>query len=326
MTYILFKDQRIDLQPGQTVLTALLDHGQAIPNSCRAGVCQSCLMRATDGDIPQSAQAGLKDTLKSQGYFLACCCQPSTHMKIELGSADLLRQRADVIDHKLLGKDILRLRLKPEQAFKYRSGQYITAWKNDTQGRSYSLASVAELDDHLECHIRRIEDGAVSTWLHDELSIGDSLQIQEPVGQCFYMPGSPQQTLVLAGTGTGLAPLIGIARDALRQGHSGQIHLIHGARTGDDLYMHQTLLDMDKQYNQFHYYASVLQTTMETKTPVSNTPIDELLISVSPELTESRYYLCGDAAIVNSLKRKLFLAGARMNNIYSDPFVPAANE
>lgn len=326
MAYILFKNQRIDIQAGQTVLTALLDHGEAIPNSCRAGVCQSCLMQATEGEIPETAQAGLKDTLKAQGYFLACCCQPSTPLKIEPGSPRVLRSRADVIEHKLLGKDILRLRLKPEQAFDYRGGQYITTWKNDIQGRSYSLASVAEIDDHLECHIRRIPNGVVSTWLHDELTVGDTLQIQPAAGQCFYTPGSPEQTLVLAGTGTGLAPLFGIARDALSQGHSGEIHLIHGARTVDDLYMHQALLDMDEQNSQFHYSASVLDTVMEPKAPVSNIPIDEQLLNVSSDLTGSRYYLCGDVSIVNLLKKKLFLAGARMNHIYSDPFVPAANE
>jgi len=325
MSYIIFDDERVELNEGQTVLSALLDRGHKIPNSCRAGICQTCLMQATEGDVPETAQAGLKDTLKSQGYFFACCCEPQTPLHVVASQAEHLRCPADVIEHKQVSDDILRLRLKPQEAFDYRSGQYITAWKDNTQGRNYSLASVAELDEHLELHIRRIPDGVVSNWLHDEITTGDTLQIQTAMGHCFYMPDLPEQDILLAGTGTGLAPLLGIARDALRQGHSGNIHLVHGARHVDDLYMHQALIDMASQYKQFHYYANVLQAD-DVQAPVSTIPIDQQLINISVDLADCKIYLCGDADIVNGLKRKLFLAGASISNIYCDPFVSAAND
>ena len=78
MTDILFNGQTIRVKIGQTVLSALLEQGHNIPNSCRAGVCQSCLIQATEGDVPPEAQTGLKDTLKAQGYFMACSCKPET--------------------------------------------------------------------------------------------------------------------------------------------------------------------------------------------------------------------------------------------------------
>lgn len=324
MTHIIYKDTRIEIKEGQTVLSALLENSYDIPNSCRAGVCQSCLMQATDGEVPVVAQDGLKDTLKSQGYFLACSCKPETPLHIVDSKNNQQQYSARVLEHEFINDYVLRLRLKIEQPYYYHAGQFINLWMDKKISRSYSLASVDKLDDFLELHIRRIPNGVVSNWLCDEISIGDTIQIQAATGDCFYTPGSSKQKLLLAGTGTGLAPLIGIARDALAQGHKGEIHLIHGARFADDLYMHQTLLKMAEKYNQFHYHTNVLQS--ENLLSIEHQSIDQQLLDVAgSDLAESKFYLCGDADIVNKLKTKMFLAGASMKNIYSDPFIIAAD-
>jgi len=320
MSHIIFDDNRIELNEGQTVLSALLDHGYEIPNSCRAGACQTCLMKAVEGEIPAEAQTGLKDTLKAQGYFMACSCKPDSPLHISTNTNESLQSPAIVVEHEMLNKDILCIRLKPQENFEYKAGQFITVWKDAKVGRSYSLASVYESDDFLELHIRRIPDGIVSNWLHDEVKTGDTLKIQAASGNCFYISGTPEQKILLAGTGTGLAPLIGIARDALKQKHSGDIHLVHGTRHVDDLYMHQTLLDMKEKNNQFNYLASVLQGD-ESQSSVSSVAIEEQLIDVAGDLKDCKIYLCGDPEMINNLKRKLFMAGASMNNIHSDSFI-----
>ncbi len=335
MSHIIFDDRRIELETGQTVLSALLAQNFDIPNSCQAGVCQSCIMQAIDGDIPAEAQTGLKDTLIAQGYFLACSCQPKTPLTVVKADNKTVRTNATVIERDYLGINILRLRLKVEHDFKYRAGQFITVWKNEKLGRSYSLASVAELDDYLELHIKRINNGKLSNWLHDEVKTGDVLQIQAATGNCFYTAGQSQQKTLLAGTGTGLAPLIGIARDALQQGHQGDIHLIHGAKQTDELYLHQTLLNMERTHKQFHYHANVLNYNNEqqnnnfkehnTLSSISAVPLEQQVVALTTHKkanpAEWKVFLCGDEYIVNNLKKKLFLKGVSMTNIYSDPFV-----
>ncbi|MFP2932974.1 2Fe-2S iron-sulfur cluster-binding protein [Pyxidicoccus sp. 3LG] len=42
------------LEPGESVLDGLLRQGVSVPNSCRAGACQSCLMKAVGGVIPDA--------------------------------------------------------------------------------------------------------------------------------------------------------------------------------------------------------------------------------------------------------------------------------
>lgn len=324
MTHITYDDKRIELDEGQTVLSALLDNGYEIPNSCRAGACQSCMMQATEGDIPESSQIGIKDTLKAQGFFLACSCTPNSPIQIASTKSVDYRLKAEVIAHDVISTNILRLKIKPELDFNYIAGQFINIWKDDNTARSYSLASVKSIDDFLELHIRRIENGAVSDWLHNEINIGDNLSIQEAAGDCFYISGSPAQKILLAGTGTGLAPLIGIARDALQQNHTGEIQLIHGTRHVDDLYLHHELINMSQQYPNFHYQASVLQAN-EVIAPITTNAIDKLVVDVTINPSEWKAYLCGDEGVVNTLKKKLFLAGASMSNIYTDAFISATD-
>ena len=129
MTSIAFDDQQIELESGQTVLSALLDQGYDIPNSCQAGACQTCMMQVVEGELPEKSQSGLKDTLKAQGYFLACSCEPKTPLSIKISQPADLRSQATVIGHDKLGNDVLRLRIKPIDEFDYFSGQYLTIWK-----------------------------------------------------------------------------------------------------------------------------------------------------------------------------------------------------
>lgn len=315
-----YEGQSFTIDRGDNLLEALLRNGHAIPHSCRAGACQSCLMQAIEGEVPAAAHIGLKDTLKAQKYFLACRCEPESPMKVALPEPTLVRTRARVTGHALLGEDVLELRLQTEQPFAYRAGQYLTVWDSQQTARSYSLASVPDLERDLCLHVRQIEGGRMSAWLHDSVKIGDSLEIQGPAGECFYLAGQPKQDLLLVGTGTGLAPLVGIARDALQQGHDGDIHLIHGAITTAGLYLHEQLLQMAREFSNFHYYASVLKLAQASEHIRLGNVID-VVQQVAPQPIDWKVYLCGDPELVNGLKKKVFLSGASMRNIYADPFL-----
>ncbi|MDK2972790.1 MAG: hypothetical protein PWP23_2545, partial [Candidatus Sumerlaeota bacterium] len=89
MPSVRFDDQLISLRENESVLEALTREGIAVPSSCRSGVCQSCLMRADEGSVPAAAQQGLKDSLKSQGYFLSCVCKPSEDLRVRMPDAAL---------------------------------------------------------------------------------------------------------------------------------------------------------------------------------------------------------------------------------------------
>lgn len=128
--------------------------------------------------------------------------------------------------------------------------------------------------------------------------------------------------MLLIGTGTGLAPLYGIVRDALRAGHRGPIHLFHGAVRPAGLYLCEELAAMAAAHANLNYTPSVLQADAPGAFEVG--PIDRLIAGRFPKLDGWRGFLCGDPALVLSLKKKLFLSGIASRDIYADAFLPSA--
>ena len=246
-----------ECEPGESVLQALLRHGVAVPYSCKKGACLTCLMRCTEGDPGETARAGLKDTLRAQGYFLACQSRPAGDLDLApAANADLFIS-AEVAGTAELCAGVRQLLLQPLTPFDYRPGQFVNLRGAGGIVRSYSLASHPGDGDKLELHVRRHKNGAMSDWIFESLRPGQQVEIQGPNGSCFYLPQDRAQPLLLIGTGTGLAPLLGIIRDALSHGHTGPIRLYHGSRSAAGLYMSDTLAALSVRAPDFASVRSV---------------------------------------------------------------------
>lgn len=326
---VTFQGQQYRLQEQETVLDCLLRHGVVIPNSCRSGICQTCLMKAVSGGVPGTAQKGLKQTWREQQYFLACSWRPEQDVEVALTDEKTLPHlEAEVLSREYLNDLIVRLRLQPQQTFDYRPGQFIHLQCGDdnTLVRSYSLASVPAQDQALEIHVRLVPDGRMSGWIHQECQPGQQLLFSGPYGECYYMPGHEQQGLLLLATGSGLAPLWGIVRDAIDQGHTGPIRLFHGAPSADELYLVDELRRLDEEYEQFTYIPCL--DGEDAGDFIVTQPdlfcagrVQDQALEYQPDLKGWRVYLCGNPGMVNEAKRKVFLAGTALAEIHADPFV-----
>ncbi|WP_455223203.1 FAD-binding oxidoreductase [Kaarinaea lacus] len=319
MAIVTFENQQYEVESGESVLKGLQRHGVSIPSSCCSGICQTCLLLAVKGEIPAEAQKGLKPTLQKQNYFLACICKPEVNIEISL-PGDEVRHRMPVrvVEKEFLNADVFRLRLVCEEPFEYFPGQFIHMYHPDGLVRSYSIASIPE-DKILEFHIRHLPDGQMTTWLRNQVNIDDKLEIEGPLGDCFYLEGNEQQSLLMIGTGTGLAPLYGIIRDALRKGHQGPIHLYHGSHQLEGLYLVEELKNLTEQYSNFHYTPCISGGVASGG--YAEGRANEVALKHHPDLKDWKVYLCGHPDMVANTKRKAFLAGASLNDIYSDPYI-----
>lgn len=320
MAVIKHLDQSFELLPQETVLDGLLRNGVRAAYSCRMGACQTCLLRASSGSVPPGAQVGLKDTMKAMGYFLACICRPTEDLTLHNpGNDRRLAATIEALDR--LTADVVRVRLKTSAPFEYRAGQYASFHRADGLARSYSIASLPS-EDALEIHVRKLPEGRMSGWLYDQAAIGDVLHIHGPSGDCFYVEGRPEQPMVLAGTGTGLAPLYGVLRDALAKGHTGPIWFFHGSRSAAGLYYMDELRAIAAAHPNVFYRPSALTGSPSDGLPIG--ALDKMLAAELPKLVGHRAFLCGDPMIVGALKKRVFMAGVLMREIYSDPFLPSA--
>ena len=311
-------DQDVVCQNGESVLDALLREHISIPHACKEGACQSCMIRSLDSAPPALAQKGLKDVLRHQKYFLACLCYPQEDMTISITPPADLFTEATVIGKELLNPETLLLTVRTQQPLDYYAGQFVNLKRKDGLVRSYSIANSRMHANKMTFHIRRLAGGRFSEWAHQELNVGDMISISDPQGLCYYLPNNPAQSMLLIGTGSGLAPLAGIISEALHHGHSGDIHLYHGSREMDGLYWIEEMQQLASQYPNFHYTACVSRG--DAPEGIVQGRANDVAMSMLPNLKNWRVYLCGHPDMVMGSKRQAYLQGASFQDIYADAF------
>lgn len=324
MTTLTHQGETLSLLDGETVLECLERHGFERPSSCRTGVCQSCMMKALAGELPVKAQQGLKPALRKAGCFLPCVCVPATDLVVEeCGSTG--RYAARIVDVRPLNSNIVQVRVAvehadPTQPFTFEAGQFISLVRpSDGLTRPYSIANLPG-SGPLELHVAVRTGGRMSHWLRS--AAGEAVAVRGPSGECYYQARSPEQPLLLVGTGTGLAPLLGVVRGALQAKHRGPIYLYHGSRSSPGLYMREPLEELAEQHANLHVQHMIL--SPEESDRWSQSALESAVFNEHGKLADYRIYLCGNPQLVQGLKKRAFLAGASLQEIHSDPFVTAA--
>lgn len=318
---MIFEGQPYDVQAGENVLNCLLRHQVDIEYSCKIGHCQSCLVKLIDGELDSNAQYGLKNTSIEEGLFFACQQNAETVQKAVAIDSDLRFSQARLVDKHFYTPDICRLIIEPPNPLYYHAGQFINLKNPQGIIRSYSIASMPSEDLFIEFHVRRKSGGVMSSWLFEELAVGDSMDFQDPVGQCFYTSETGSNPMILIGTGTGAAPLLGILRDALVSDHKGEIKFYHGVATVQDLYLDYLLRALQRQHSNFQYHPCIstpLCTNSEKRFRegyCNDIALEEMTVSADTTL-----YICGNPEMVKQSQRRAFLAGIASKNINIDAF------
>lgn len=317
MHFVSFEGASYQLFENETVLDALIRGGAKVSFSCRKGACHACMLRTVEGNPGEESTRRLRPQLVETGHFLPCCARPKENITIEQPRLDDLFMQATVYQKELLSDDVMRVLLEPEINFEWTPGQYLNLRTPDGTTRSYSIASLVDQDYFLEIHVKRQSDGRVSNWIHDELQPGQSIDIQAPLGSCIYRPDDREKPLLLLGTGTGLAPLIGIARDALAQNHQQSITLYHGTYLAKDLYLHDQLTQLAAQHPNFQYLPCVLN---EQTNDTFHGLVTTAAFQDNRDLSQHVLYLCGNPEMVFDARYQAILAGVKRSNILADPF------
>ncbi|MGZ0782727.1 iron-sulfur-binding ferredoxin reductase [Pseudomonas saponiphila] len=302
--------RRWSVAPASNLLDALNQAGVAVPYSCRAGSCHACLVQCVQGLPSDSRPDALSDEQRRRGWRLACQCQVVEDLQVETFDPQRDGQPARVIGLDWLSPSVLRLRLQPERPLRYRAGQHLVLWTATQVARPYSLASLPEEDRFLEFHLDCRHPGQFSDAAR-QMQVGDTLSLGELRGGALhYDPDWQQRPLWLLAAGTGLAPLFGILREALRQDHQGPIRLIHLAHDSSEHYLAKPLAALA---------ANRPQLSVELWQGAELTAALAQLRLVS---RQTLALLCGHPDSVEAFARRLYLAGLPRNQLLADVFLP----
>lgn len=138
-----------------------------------------------------------------------------------------------------------------KEAYQYQPGQYLTLRATiDGQDirRSYSLCS-APAEKLCRVAIKKVDGGVFSTWANEALTVGTPLQVMTPMGSfCPTVDASNKKHYLLVGAGSGVTPLISIAKTVLAEEPDSEVSMILGNRHFQSIIFRDELEDLKDIY------------------------------------------------------------------------------
>jgi len=207
-------------------------------------------------------------------------------------------------------------RLRLAEPAPHRAGQHyvirLTAPDGYTASRSYSIASAPDDGDEREFTVERLEDGEVSTFLHDVVEPGDELEVRGPLGGWFVWDGTTPAVLV--GGGSGIVPLMSMLRLARRTGRADLVRLVVSVRSPEDLLYAAEVPGPD---------ATVVYTRRApagyARPPARLSAAD---LPAWDAAAGAIAYVCGSTGFANAATELLLAAGAPADRIRVERFGP----
>jgi naphthalene 1,2-dioxygenase ferredoxin reductase component len=319
--------QSIGFTSGDNLLDTLRHANVPISYSCSAGRCGTCRCKLTRGSLQigsETVEPSTQDILARQATLTADCSidipEPD---EIVVHPARILKGTVESIDAPV--HDVRVVRFRTNRPLSFSPGQFATLQFAPGLERPYSMASV-EGDDLLEFHIRIVPGGAVSEHVARVLRAGDSVRISGPLGTS-YLRRKHKGPIVCVGGGTGLAPVLSIARAFLDSGGSGGsgngqlLHLYFGVRSEADLYGMQVLADLRQRYSNLRVHVVVASGPVHEGHRAGLVP--DAIASDWPQanaLQDFRGYVCGSPPMVDAVTAALVAKGLASERIYADAF------
>lgn len=232
--------------PADTVLRAALRAGLGFPHECNAGGCGGCKFDVVEGGVevlwPEAPGLSARDRRK--GRQLACQCRATGALTIRVRTSPEYvpqivpqRRRARLTGWTDLTHDIREFRFASDVPADFTPGQYASLLIDDVGApRCYSMANLPNAQGQWAFQIRRVPGGLATTRLFDTLAVGESIEIDAPYGLAGLRTDNPRDIVCIAG-GSGLAPMVSIARGAAAAGllATRRLHFFYGARTPRDV-------------------------------------------------------------------------------------------
>jgi len=238
------------------------------------------------------------------------------------GSSRFKRQARAVSNEALTttGTFLVRFEVVDGEPFEFSPGQFVGI-EAFFEGHGYRRSPYCILSDpgdapFFDLMIRAVPDGPLSLYLC-ELEPGDTVLFRGPTGRPMA-PRFDDRELVLMGTGTGIAPLICLARQLLAREYPHPISLWWGLRLVEDVCLTDELDALAARYDGFSYGITLSQPPADWTGLRGR--LGESVPALLPTLGGKRFYLVGNGAMLEEMGRALSDMGVVQQHIYKEPY------
>ncbi|HIF51376.1 MAG TPA: 2Fe-2S iron-sulfur cluster binding domain-containing protein [Thiotrichaceae bacterium] len=326
----------IEVEEGQTILDASLRAGIYLPYACGHGLCATCKVDVLEGDVEhgEASPFALMDMEKGEGKCLACCAIPTSDLVIEADveedpdaeSHQVRDFSAKVIEITDLNPRIKGIFLEIENdTIEFQAGHYINLEIPGVAGpaRAFSIANSPSDNSIVELNISLVQGGEGTTYIHEQLKVGDELNFSGPYGRFFVRNSAPEPMLFLAG-GSGLSSPKSMVLDQFEKGEERKITLIYGARNQQELYYREIFEALAEQHTNFRYIPALSEEPADSNWQGERGMVHEVANSIYDGNFEgNKAYMCGpppmiDACISTLMQGRCFEKHMFMEHFYTN--------
>jgi nitric oxide dioxygenase len=225
-------------------------------------------------------------------------------------------------------QDVISLILEPADEAglpEISPGQYVSVFvdlpNGQRQPRQYTVSSTG-LGNRLQITVRRVRgvngapDGQVSTYLHDHITGGETLEVSAPAGD--FVVQSSDGPLLLASAGAGITTVLPIVEHIARTQPNRTVIIAHADRTAQDHALRDTVLHVGRQLDDFTAY-----TWYETVNPDDHRSRQGLMdLTDIPLPADIQVFTCGPLPFMRHIRSTLLARGVPADSIRYEVFGP----
>ena len=213
------------------------------------------------------------------------------------------------------------------ETYRFVQGQFLTL-RRDFGGeevrRSYSICSGRD-EGELRIAVKEVPDGRFSGWINDSLQAGDMLSVMTPDGR-FHRPLEPgaRGRYALFAAGSGITPVMSVARTLLASEPESEVLLFYGNRTAGDVIFRDALDDMKSRhlgrFSVLHVLSGEDQDVPLCQGRIDAEKTQELMEAFGPAETFDEALVCGPGDMVETVSDALVAAGMNSARIRTERF------
>jgi ring-1,2-phenylacetyl-CoA epoxidase subunit PaaE len=212
--------------------------------------------------------------------------------------------------------------------YAFAPGQYLTlrtTLDGEEVRRSYSICSSP--DDHeLRIAVKKVDGGAFSNWVLDELKSGDELDVMTPTGR-FGVAHAPEEARVHVGfaAGSGITPILSIVRGILACEPNSRFFLFYGNRTTYGILFRQALEELKDRFmgrlSVFHVLSQEEQDLPILHGRLDRDKVGVLLRAMVPAAAVDHVFVCGPIAMSEEIEATCIDLGIPAERVHVERFV-----
>lgn len=219
--------------------------------------------------------------------------------------------------------------LKPDDGSEpknYLPGQFVSVKVKptgfaETIVRNYTLSDSPN-KSYFRLTIKREENGVVSRYFHDEIEVGDLIEVSHPAGQ-FYLKNNDAKPVVFLSGGVGITPMLSMIEEIVATKSSREVFFLHSSLNKSVQPMLSRLKEISKI--QENFYLSIFHTE-PTSDEIEGVDYDFKGFITQNDLEtwlpkiDSDYYLCGPEDFMQTMFGYLINLGVSADRIYYEFF------